>query len=342
MGTRTPVEWEGKLRPSQFLSVVEITLPVFPIFTLTCAQCIDDGVHSNIPQVKYPAVVVEETSPQTFNVKYEDDPVLGKNLTVSEHGLVLVERRGRDGGCDDAARGSKRRKVDQTVVSADAPTASNSARVSAAAAAAAAATAAAPSRLEDDAQKQQKVQPKVSSHYYDSWSLGVTKDGEREFFFNRATGAVRWAGANAVGPMEGRVINYGNNGLVADGGGGGSTKKSLYKIACGMNAGSKVASIDANELHTFLEMQKQPVLTKEAASRILGRQKVLEAKLLQAQQHAYHYKYILYQKQQKEEQRNQTIAAQQQKQLVRNPPSSCNSPVAAPLGAGPQTAILVD
>ena len=58
-----------------------------------------------VPQAEYPAVVVEETSPQTFTVKYGDDPVLGKNLTVSEHGLVLVERRDHDDGCDDTARG---------------------------------------------------------------------------------------------------------------------------------------------------------------------------------------------------------------------------------------------
>jgi len=194
----------------------------------------------------------------------------------------------------------------------------------------------------------------VSSHYYDSWSLGVTKEGGREFFFNRATGAVRWAGESAVGPMNGMVVNYGmqdckdgegEKEMASGGGDKKKKKKKLYKISCGMRAGSHVADVDPKELQTFLEMQLQPVLTKEAATRILGRQKELEAKLLLAQQHAYHYKYILYQKQQKEAQLHQQQQQQQQQRQrarpqgfvqavaakhqqavsIRNPPSSSSS-----------------
>eukprot|EP00729_Bicosta_minor_P001844 gene1844-24268_t len=227
--------------------------------------------------VRYPGVVVEETSAGVFSVKYDGDPVLGKNLTVAEHSLLLVERAaaGGGGGVVASASGSKRRKVDSD---STAPSALNRAST---VGAAGNGTSAAANSAASTASTKPKEPPKLASNYYDSWSLGTTKDGRRHFFFNRATGAVRWAGAEGTGPMEGLLVNYG------------AGKQDVHQISCSMRAGSKVASVDIQELQKFLYMQKQPVLTKEAATRILARQRELEAKLLQAQQHAYHYKYIL-------------------------------------------------
>lgn len=249
--------------------------------------------------VRYPGVVVEETSAGVFSVKYDGDPVLGKNLTVAEHSLLLVERAaaGGGGGVVASASGSKRRKVDSD---STAPSALNRAST---VGAAGNGTSAAANSAASTASTKPKEPPKLASNYYDSWSLGTTKDGRRHFFFNRATGAVRWAGAEGTGPMEGLLVNYG------------AGKQDVHQISCSMRAGSKVASVDIQELQKFLYMQKQPVLTKEAATRILARQRELEAKLLQAQQHAYHYKYILYQKQQKEkEAHHQNLATVQHQQ----------------------------